>query len=115
MSLEQAQILYRSSGFAEIVQGGRRLRDWFSSICAEPDRDLEDLNPSLPSTTKSKEKTVWLPLLQVPFSRVVYIEDTDVRLKDAKDYYGLAPGKTVMLRYAKNPHSFDVTHPDCDM
>ncbi|GAQ83924.1 putative glutaminyl-tRNA synthetase [Klebsormidium nitens] len=37
---------------------------------------------------------------KVPFSRVIYIEDTDVRLKDSKDYYGLAPGKTVMLRYA---------------
>lgn len=50
--------------------------------------------------------------LQVPFSRVVFIEDTDVRLKDAKDYYGLAPGKTVMLRYARYLHSLNVTHPD---
>ncbi|KAH7440393.1 hypothetical protein KP509_04G104900 [Ceratopteris richardii] len=37
---------------------------------------------------------------EVPFSRVVYIESSDFRLKDSKDYYGLAPGKTVMLRYA---------------
>lgn len=36
----------------------------------------------------------------VPFSRVVYIEDTDFRLQDSKDYYGFAPGKSVMLRYA---------------
>ncbi|XP_031100316.1 glutamine--tRNA ligase-like isoform X1 [Ipomoea triloba] len=36
----------------------------------------------------------------VPFSKVVYIEHTDFRLKDSKDYYGLAPGKFVLLRYA---------------
>jgi hypothetical protein len=36
--------------------------------------------------------------LQVPFSRVVYIEKTDFRLKDSKDYYGLAPGKSALLR-----------------
>ena len=34
----------------------------------------------------------------VPFTRVVYIERTDFRKEDAEDYYGLAPGKTVMLR-----------------
>ncbi|GIL78897.1 hypothetical protein Vretimale_110 [Volvox reticuliferus] len=37
---------------------------------------------------------------KVPLTRVVYIEATDFRLKDEKDYYGLAPGKSVMLRYA---------------
>ncbi|KAK8970420.1 hypothetical protein KSP40_PGU009045 [Platanthera guangdongensis] len=37
---------------------------------------------------------------KVPFTRVVYIERTDFRLKDSKDYYGFAPGKTVLLRYA---------------
>ncbi|KAK4376445.1 hypothetical protein RND71_002741 [Anisodus tanguticus] len=37
---------------------------------------------------------------KVPFSRVVYIDRTDFRLKDSKDYYGLAPGKSVLLRYA---------------
>ncbi|XP_075103234.1 glutamine--tRNA ligase-like [Nicotiana tabacum] len=37
---------------------------------------------------------------KVPFSRVVYIERTDFRLKDSKDYFGLAPGKCVLLRYA---------------
>eukprot|EP00878_Enallax_costatus_P027531 GHUV01029655.1.p1 GENE.GHUV01029655.1~~GHUV01029655.1.p1 ORF type:complete len:535 (+),score=80.18 GHUV01029655.1:1463-3067(+) len=37
---------------------------------------------------------------EVPFSRVVYIEATDFRLQDSKDYYGLAPGKSAMLRYA---------------
>ncbi|XP_020572531.1 glutamine--tRNA ligase [Phalaenopsis equestris] len=37
---------------------------------------------------------------KVPFTNVVYIERTDFRLKDSKDYYGFAPGKTVLLRYA---------------
>ena len=37
---------------------------------------------------------------KVPFTKVVYIESTDFREEDARDYYGLAPGKTVMLRYA---------------
>ncbi len=36
----------------------------------------------------------------VPFSKVVYIESTDFRAVDAKGYYGLAPDKSVMLRYA---------------
>ncbi|XP_042033189.1 glutamine--tRNA ligase, cytoplasmic-like isoform X2 [Salvia splendens] len=37
---------------------------------------------------------------KVPFSKIVYIEQSDFRLKDSKDYYGLAPGKSVLLRYA---------------
>lgn len=37
---------------------------------------------------------------KAPFSNVVYIENTDFRMKDSKDYYGLAPGKAVLLRYA---------------
>lgn len=37
---------------------------------------------------------------KAPLSRVVYIEATDFREVDSKDYFGLAPGKSVMLRYA---------------
>lgn len=37
---------------------------------------------------------------KVPFSKTVYIERSDFRMKDSKDYYGLAPGKSVLLRYA---------------
>ncbi|PQQ04519.1 glutamine--tRNA ligase isoform X2 [Prunus yedoensis var. nudiflora] len=37
---------------------------------------------------------------KVPFSNTVYIERSDFRLKDSKDYFGLAPGKSVLLRYA---------------
>lgn len=36
----------------------------------------------------------------VPFSGVVYIERDDFREQDSKDFYGLAPGKSVMLRCA---------------
>ncbi|KAK9276921.1 hypothetical protein L1049_006459 [Liquidambar formosana] len=37
---------------------------------------------------------------KVPFSNIVYIEHSDFRMKDSKDFYGLAPGKSVLLRYA---------------
>ncbi|KAK8691514.1 hypothetical protein V6N13_075024 [Hibiscus sabdariffa] len=37
---------------------------------------------------------------KVPFLNVVYIERSDFRMKDSKDYYGLAPGKSALLRYA---------------
>lgn len=33
-------------------------------------------------------------------TNVVYIESSDFRLQNDKNYYGLAPGKTAMLRYA---------------
>lgn len=36
----------------------------------------------------------------VRLTRTVFIEQTDFRMEDEKGYYGLAPGKTVMLRYA---------------
>ncbi|CAM8973766.1 unnamed protein product [Rhodiola kirilowii] len=39
-------------------------------------------------------------LYKVPFSKVLYIEQSDFRMVDSKDYYGLAPGKSVLLRYA---------------
>eukprot|EP00892_Ulva_mutabilis_P008053 jgi/Ulvmu1/561/UM001_0569.1 len=41
---------------------------------------------------------------EVPFSKVCYIEATDFREADAKDFYGLAPGKSIMLRYAYAVH-----------
>lgn len=34
----------------------------------------------------------------MPFSGVVYIERDDFREQDSKDFFGLAPGKSVMLR-----------------
>lgn len=41
---------------------------------------------------------VFVTSTQVPFSNVVYIERSDFRMKDSKDYYGLALGKSVLLR-----------------
>lgn len=35
----------------------------------------------------------------LPFGRIVFIEATDFKEEDAPGYYGLAPGKSVMLRY----------------
>ncbi|KAJ3431948.1 glutamine--tRNA ligase [Anaeramoeba flamelloides] len=35
-------------------------------------------------------------------SNVIYIERSDFRLEDSKDYYGLAPNKEVTLKYAFN-------------
>lgn len=37
---------------------------------------------------------------KLPFQRIVFIDRSDFREKDEKDYYGLAPGKSVILRYA---------------
>jgi len=37
---------------------------------------------------------------EIPFCRIVYIEHSDFREKDSKNYYGLAPGKQVLLRHA---------------
>ena len=33
-----------------------------------------------------------------PLTRVVYIEQDDFREEDARGYYGLAPGKSVLLK-----------------
>ncbi|PWA94559.1 glutamine-tRNA ligase, putative / glutaminyl-tRNA synthetase, putative / GlnRS [Artemisia annua] len=55
-------------------------------------RDAPHWPPGAPNNDTSSYK--------VPFSRVVYIEQDDFRLEDSKDYKGLAPFKTVLLRYA---------------
>lgn len=39
-----------------------------------------------------------LVISQVPFSKIVYIEQTDFRPKVSKGYKRLVPGKTVLLR-----------------
>jgi glutaminyl-tRNA synthetase len=36
----------------------------------------------------------------IHLTETVFIESTDFRAEDSKDYYGLAPGKTAMLRHA---------------
>ena len=40
----------------------------------------------------------------VAFSKICYIEASDFRQEDVKDYFGLAPGKSVMLR-SVHPHT----------
>jgi len=45
----------------------------------------------------------------VPFTRTIYIEADDFRLEDSKDYFRLAPGKTVGLFGTPNPISY-VSH-----
>lgn len=40
---------------------------------------------------------------QIPFTRTIYIERDDFRLEDSKDYFRLAPGKTVGLFQAPHP------------
>jgi len=47
---------------------------------------------------------------KVPLTRVVYIERTDFRTQDEKGYYGLAPGKQVLLKYAHNITCTDVVY-----
>ena len=39
----------------------------------------------------------------IPFTRTIYIEQDDFRLEDSKDYFRLAPGKTVGLFQAPHP------------
>lgn len=45
---------------------------------------------------------------KVDLSRVIYIERSDFRMEDSKDYYGLAPKKSVLLKYAYNVHCDEV-------
>jgi tRNA synthetases class I (E and Q), anti-codon binding domain len=49
----------------------------------------------------------------IPFTRVCYIEQTDFRETDAKDYYGLAPNKSVMLRYTLSSIGSALLSPVC--
>ncbi|KAG6869339.1 hypothetical protein C0993_000092 [Termitomyces sp. T159_Od127] len=45
----------------------------------------------------------------IPFTRNIYIESDDFRLEDSKDYFRLAPGKTVGLFGAPHPITY-VSH-----
>ncbi|KAF9821284.1 hypothetical protein IEO21_00892 [Rhodonia placenta] len=51
------------------------------------------LHPKVPEHGTSK----------VPFTRTIYIDADDFRLEDSKDYFRLAPGKTVGLFQAPHP------------
>lgn len=55
-----------------------------------------------------------LGTIKIPFSRTIYIDADDFRLEDSKDYFRLAPGKTVGL--FQGPHPITCTsyktHPE---
>ncbi|KAF9057963.1 tRNA synthetases class I, catalytic domain-containing protein [Panaeolus papilionaceus] len=51
------------------------------------------LHPKVPELGTSK----------IPFTRTIYIEQDDFRTEDSKDYFRLAPGKTVGLFQAPHP------------
>ncbi|RDB22773.1 putative glutamine--tRNA ligase [Hypsizygus marmoreus] len=57
------------------------------------------LHPKVPELGTSK----------IPFTRTIYIEADDFRLEDSKDYFRLAPGKTVGLFGAPYPITY-VSH-----
>eukprot|EP01027_Heterolobosea_sp_BB2_P003525 GEZU01005333.1.p1 GENE.GEZU01005333.1~~GEZU01005333.1.p1 ORF type:complete len:795 (+),score=372.73 GEZU01005333.1:80-2464(+) len=56
---------------------------------------IEVLAPNFPAKPDSEKH-------KLPLSRVLYIERSDFRLVDSKDYFGLAPNKEVGLKYAYN-------------
>ncbi|KAI0082442.1 glutamine-tRNA ligase [Panus rudis PR-1116 ss-1] len=62
------------------------------------------LHPKVPELGMSK----------VPFTRTIYIDADDFRLEDSKDYFRLAPGKTVGLFQAPHPITCTSykTHPE---
>lgn len=53
----------------------------------------KQLHPKVPELGK----------ITIPFSKVLYIDQDDFRLQDSKDYFRLAPGKTVGLFGAPHP------------
>jgi glutaminyl-tRNA synthetase len=60
-----------------------------------PENDVEELDASYWPHDVPKEGT-----RKIPFCREVYIEQDDFMLDPPKDYFRLAPGKEVRLRYA---------------
>jgi len=60
-----------------------------------PDDKVEELDASYWPHDVPKEGT-----RKVPFSKEIYVEQDDFMLEAPKDYYRLAPGKEVRLRYA---------------
>ncbi len=69
----------------------RPLRVVITNYPEDGDEELEAVNnPEDPSMGTRK----------VPFSRVIYVERDDFREKPPKDFFRLAPGREVRLRYA---------------
>jgi len=69
----------------------RPLRVVISNYPEDSEEELEAVNnPEDPS----------MGTRRVPFSKVIYIEQDDFREKPPKDFFRLAPGREVRLRYA---------------
>ncbi|KAI8069625.1 tRNA synthetases class I, catalytic domain-containing protein [Gongronella butleri] len=62
-----------------------------------PDDYVEDI------TVPNKPRDASMGEHVVPFTKVVYIDRSDFREQDSKDYYRLAPGKSVGLLHVKHP------------
>jgi glutaminyl-tRNA synthetase len=60
-----------------------------------PDNQVEELDASYWPHDVPKEGS-----RKVPFCKEIYIEQDDFMLEPPKDYFRLAPGKEVRLRYA---------------
>ncbi len=60
-----------------------------------PDDQVEELDASYWPHDVPKEGT-----RKIPFSKEIYIEQDDFMMEAPKDYFRLAPGKEVRLRYA---------------
>lgn len=51
-------------------------------------------------TVASHPKNAAMGNREVKLTKTLYIEKSDFKMEDSKGYYGLAPGKSAMLRYA---------------
>lgn len=65
-----------------------------------PEDSVEEPNAPYWPQDMQKEDETKRTTRKVPFAREVYIEEDDFMLDPPKDYYRLAPGREVRLRYA---------------
>jgi glutaminyl-tRNA synthetase len=77
----------------------RRLRDALCFACADRDDNYpEDLVEEMEAVNNPEDAS--MGTRKVPFSRVLYIERDDFREDPPKQFFRLAPGREVRLRYA---------------
>ncbi|KAL6557632.1 hypothetical protein OROMI_017982 [Orobanche minor] len=62
----------------------------------EPDEVIERDGRWWPNDKKKDDPSA---IYKIPFSRVIHIEKSDFQKEDSEEYFGLAPGKIVLLRY----------------
>jgi glutaminyl-tRNA synthetase len=84
------------------------------------DNYAEDLCEELEAVNNPEDSSAGTR--KVPFSRILYIEQDDFREDPPKQFYRLAPGREVRLRYAyiikcvgvtKDPHTGEITELHC--